>query len=160
MLFRSSIGAAIFRKRSDGANWLHMEKAPSEQAMGSCSDQILRVFAARDLLVSLRDDRELLEKSFTLTGEHELAHVLEAKNGGWTVRRATLKQTRGFQYTGNVDQLVTRILARCDGQAPLGRLATALADEMNVAPDQLIPSCLKVVRVLLETGFLIPSSHR
>lgn len=151
---RISTGAAILRRRSSGSGWLHLEKAPSEDASGSCSDQIQRIFAARDLLETLSDDRELLNMALILTPDHQLTHELQAENDRWSVKKATLIQTRGLQYTGHVDQLVGTLLAGCNGKRTLSQLAADISTGMNVAPDKVIPSCLQVARKLLETGFL------
>lgn len=149
-----SLGAAILRKRASGPNWFRPDRLPTESANGSCSDQILRVFAAQDLLSALPDDRDLLAKRFILTPDHQLEHVLHAENGRWTVKEALLTQTRGLRITGNVDRLVGDILAGCDGNRPLIALVTELSDHLRVDVEKIIPSCLNVIKKLMENGFL------
>ncbi|MDX9788466.1 MAG: class I SAM-dependent methyltransferase [Desulfobacterales bacterium] len=149
-----SLGAVILRKRSSGPNWFHADQSPSESANGSCSDQILRVFAAQDALTALSDDRELLQKSFLLTPDHQLEHVLHSENSRWSVKQALLTQTKGLRITGNVDRLVGDILAGCDGSRPLIDLVTELSGHLRVDAEKIIPSCLNVIKKLLENGFL------
>lgn len=153
-----SFGAVILRRRSAGPNWLLAERAPEGQANASCSDQIQRIFAAQDLLQGLGEAKRLLDKAFVLTADHELEHVLKAENGHWTVKSGQLKQTRGFPFVGNVDRLVSTILAGCDGRRTVGRLVHDLAAGLGMDVDQIAPACIDLIRKLLETGFLIESS--
>jgi methylase of polypeptide subunit release factors len=150
-----SFGAVILRRRSAGRNWLRAERAPDGQATSSCSEQIQRIFAARDLLEGLAEEKDLLEKTFVLTADHQLEHVLQAEKGQWTVQRAQLKQTRGFPFTGNVDRLVSTVLAGCDGMRTVGCLVNDLATGLGLNAEQIAPGCLAVIRKLLETGFLL-----
>jgi methylase of polypeptide subunit release factors len=150
-----SFGAVILRRRSAGRNWLRAERAPDGQATSSCSEQIQRIFAARDLLEGLAEEKDLLEKTFVLTADHQLEHVLQAEKGQWTVQRAQLKQTRGFPFTGNVDRLVSTVLAGCDGMRTVGCLVNDLAAGLGLNAEQIAPGCLAVIRKLLETGFLL-----
>ena len=152
-----SFGAIILRRRSAGANWLRAERAPEGQAYASCSDQIERIFAAQDFLEGLGEERNLLKRAFVLTADHQLEHMLKAENGYWTVKSAQLKQVKGFPFTGNVDRLVSTVLAGCDGRRTVGELVADLAAGLRMEPEKIAPPCIKLIRKLLETGFLIES---
>jgi hypothetical protein len=154
---RISFGAMVLRRRSGRPNWVKAEQAPSGQPSGSCSDQIQRIFAAQDLLAELKDERDFLNRAFQVIPDHELEHALQLENGNWAVKRALLKQTRGYPFTANIDSLVGRLVAGCNGQRPVGELIGSLAAGLGVASDQIAPECIGVIRKLLETGFLLVS---
>lgn len=151
---RISTGAVILRRRSGGTNWVRAEQAPLGGASGACSDQIQRVFAAQDLLESLSDERELLEKSFVLAADHELQYSMAAESGRWSVRQAVLRQTQGFAFSGEVDRLLSTILARCDGRRTLGDVVSQVAAEFHADPEQAALAATAVIGKLLESGFL------
>jgi methylase of polypeptide subunit release factors len=150
-----SFGAVILRRRSAGRNWLRAERAPEGQATSSCSEQIQRIFAARDLLEGLAEEKNILEIAFELTADHQLEHVLRAEKCQWAVQRAQLKQTKGFPFTGSVDRLVSTVLAGCDGRRTVGCLVHDLAGGLGLNVEQIAPGCIAVIRKLLETGFLV-----
>jgi hypothetical protein len=88
-----------------------------------------------------------------------MAHVLKASDGGWTVTESLLKQSEGLQFTGHVDRLVSTVLAGCDGQHPLRMLVADVAQGMGVSEEAVEPACLKVIRQLLQFGFLSIQGH-
>jgi len=155
---RISTGAVILRRRSGGTNWIRAEQAPPGGASGPCSDQIQRVFAAQDLLESLSDERELLEKSFVLAADHELQYSMAAESGRWSVRQAVLRQTQGFAFSGEVDRLLSTILVRCDGRRTLGDVVSQVAAEVRADPEQAARAATAVIGKLLESGFLTVTS--
>jgi len=150
-----SFGAFILRRRTAADNWLRAERAPEGQANSSCSEQIQRIFAAQDLLKGLASEENLLDKAFVLTADHQLEHVLQAERGQWVVQSAQLRQTKGFPFIGNVDRLVSTVLAGCDGRRTVGRLVKDLAAGLKLDVGQITPGCIAVMRKLLETGFLL-----
>jgi methylase of polypeptide subunit release factors len=151
---RISTGIVVLRRRSGAPNWIRAEEAPPGRPESSCSDQIQRIFAAQDLLEQLDDERHLLDMAFALTPDHQLEQVLRAENDRWVVSQARVKQTRGFQFVGNVDRMVSSLLAGCDGQRPLRAIVADLAAGLGAEVDQIAAPCLGVVRKLLASGFL------
>jgi methylase of polypeptide subunit release factors len=149
-----SSGIMVLRRRAAPANWIRAEAAPPGEAPGSCSEQIQRIFAAEDLLQSLGEERNLLDQALLLTPGHRLEHDLQTEGGRWVVKAARLRQTQGLPFVGNVDQMVSRLLAGCDGRRTLRQLATDLAAALSVNFEQVAPSCLAVMRTLLKAGFL------
>jgi methylase of polypeptide subunit release factors len=149
-----STGVMILRRRHAGTRWFRADKTPPRRRDESCSGQILRVFAAEDLLSGIRDDSELLAVTFSLTPDHELRHTLAAEQGKWRVQHAELSQASGLGYTGRVDRLVETVLAGCDGTRPLSALVHELARSVGAHDDQVGPPCARVIRKLLENGFL------
>ena len=149
---RLSLGILVMRRRA-GENWFRSDTVASDRPQSPCSDQILRVFGAEDLLRSLGDDRELLGARFRLTAGHELMHRMHAEAGRWNVDVARLKQTRGFDFTGNVDRLVGTVVAGCDGTRTLREMAAELAEGLGVDFEKAASPCIGVMRTLLRAGF-------
>ncbi|MEN6320447.1 MAG: methyltransferase [Syntrophaceae bacterium] len=150
-----SFGAIVLRRRSGHSNWIRADKVPTGQLSGSCSDQIQRIFVAQDLIEELRDEADFLKKSFRLIPDHQLEHVLQLENGNWAVKKALLKQTRGFQFIGDIDSLVGTMVAGCDGQRSVGELLNDLAAGLGLASEKIAPDCIRVIRKLFETGFIV-----
>ncbi|NQT40042.1 MAG: class I SAM-dependent methyltransferase [Planctomycetes bacterium] len=151
---RISTGAILLRRRRAERNWFRTDRESSGPPQDTCSDQIPRIFAAADLLEELTDDNELLDMTFVLTPDHQLQHSLALRDGTWQVERAQLRQTRGFPFIGNVDRSVSTVLAGCDGRRPLRKLVSDLAGSLGADPQQVSEGCIKIIRTMLETGFL------
>lgn len=151
-----SLGTAILHRRSGGHNWFRAEKAPGGAPNGSCSAQIQRIFAAQDILAELSEEKDLFEQAFLLTPDHQLEQTLQAENGRWIVTGARLTQLRGYPFAGNIDRLVSTILAGCDGRRTVAELVADLAAGLQMKAEEIAPGCIAVIRTLLEKGFLIP----
>ena len=149
-----STGAVVLRRRPAGRNWVRANCLSGERPAGSCSGQIQRIFAAEDLLAGLGDADDLLDMALVLTADHQLEQVLHAKDGHWVVESARLKQTRGFAFVGQVDKLVSTVLAGCDGTHTLRELATHIAAGLGADLQKVAPACVGVARSLLQAGFL------
>lgn len=146
-----SFGAVIVRRRSAGTNWVFTDRAPEYRAQGPCSDQIMRIFAAQDVLQAGAD---LLSLKFLLTADHELTQTLQAEDGTWKVSGARIRQVRGFPFTGNVDKLMATMLAGCNGERTLHELIHDLARGLHMDPDRIVKPCLDVMGMLMQKGFL------
>lgn len=149
---RFTRGAAVLRKRS-GSNWFRTETIEHPENLHDAALQIERLFAAFDLLESLAAPEDLLQHRLALCKEHRLQHTLSCQQGTWNVESSVLEQTHGFRFPGNVDQLVGKLIAGCDGTRTLGEAVTLLARDLNVSPQQVAPSAAAVMATLLEKGF-------
>ncbi len=150
-----SSGAVILRRRSVPTNWVQAQRIPrGHPGRGHCGEQIQRIFASYDLLQQLEEENELLDYAFVLVPEHELEQRLQTRDGDWLVQSAQLKQTAGFEFTGEADRLMATVLAGCDGRRTLGELVNELACGLNTDRGIIIPPCLDVFRRLLQMGFL------
>jgi len=155
-----STGGVILRRRSGGRNWLRASRLPGDRPVGSCSGQIQRIFAAEDLLAELGEEATLLDKTLVLTPDHQLEQTLHAKDGRWMVQGARLNQTQGFEHTGEIDWLVSTVLAACDGKHTLRELVAQTARGLGADPQQIAPGCARVFLDLLRTGFLTVARER
>jgi SAM-dependent methyltransferase len=153
---RICAGAMILRRRQSRSNWFSTRRLGSTQCAGSCGDQIERIFAAEDLLAEIGDERQLLGCRLRLSEDHDLRHELKASEGRWILTRQSLSNRTGMPFSGDLDIVVTEILARCDGRATLGEAIASTAGGMDLNAENLQPACLAVARKLLQSGFLLP----
>ncbi len=151
---RISSGVVILRRRSAQRHWVRTNAFPFDLQAGSGSEQILRIFAAQDVLENLRDAHALLDHRLVLAPDHEMEHVLQVEQGSWQVKQAVLKLNRGLALTGPVDRLVSIIVAGCNGQRVLRDLVTQVAHAMQIDFEVVVPPCLKAIRNLMQSGFL------
>jgi methylase of polypeptide subunit release factors len=153
-----SMGVLVMRRRSTTRNWVRLESSLHGWHKRDCSEPILRIFAAEDLLQEVDSDPQtLLGCRFALADDHELAQSMRMENGGWVINSALLKQTNGFGFSGRVDPNVMMLLASCDGRRTLGEELTQMAAHLGVQPEQVTEKATSVVRSLIRAGFLINS---
>ncbi len=147
-------GVIILRRRKGQVNWIQTESVKPEST-GSCSKQIEHIFNAQDFLQGLGDISQLLDQSLVIAPEHQLDIGLHAHEGTWRTRYARLKQTEGLEFTSEVDQYVSSMLAKCDGKHPLRMLVEETAKKMDIGFEELAPDCLNVVRMLMQSGYFV-----
>jgi methylase of polypeptide subunit release factors len=147
-------GVIILRRCPGRANWVLAQSVKAE-SVGSCGEQVERIFQAQDYLQQLEDMSHLLSRSLTIVADHQLEVALRAQEGGWRTRYAHLKQTKGLEFSTEVDQYVSLIVAKCDGKHPLRDLVEEAAGKMGVRFEELAPECLAVVRNLMQSGFFV-----
>jgi len=150
-----SFGLMILRRRTAGANWIRSETLRPEWTAANCSDQILRIFAAQDFLAEVLADESFLDHRFALAPDHEMRHTLRNENGNWVVTAATIRQTGGFEFTGNLDINVVSLLGRCDGSRTLRDLLTEFAGRFGVSLGVVAEAAISVMRNLMCCGFLV-----
>jgi hypothetical protein len=155
-----SFGLLILRRRSGQSNWIRIDTLRPEWTAANCSEQILRIFAAQDFLEELANDEDFLDQRFVLAPDHEMRHTLRAENGKWVVTSATLRQTGGFEFTGNLDVNVVSLLSGCDGSRTLRDLLAELARPLGVDFSVVAPVGLEIMRSLMRSGFLVVPDHR
>lgn len=155
-----SFGLVILRRRSGHSNWIRTDTMRPEWTVANCSDQIRRIFAAQDFLEELAGDEGFLDQRFVLAPDHEMRHTLLAENGKWIVTSATLRQTGGFEFAGNLDVNVVSLLSGCDGSRTLRELLAELARGLRVDLNVVAPVGLEIMRSLMRSGFLVVPNHR
>ncbi len=151
---RIGAGVMILRRREARANWFSARRLGSTRCVGSCGDQIERLFAAEDLLAGIEEERQLLAHRFRLSDDHELRHEFAVSDGRWMLTKQTLSNRRGMPFSGELDIAAVELLARCDGRRPLGEAIASVADDTGLEAEGLRTACLAVVRGLLQSGFL------
>ena len=127
---------------------------PTGRGVGSCSQQIQRIFAVQDLLETLAHEDELLDRRLVPVPEHQLTHMLKAEHRHWSVKETVLKQEQGLEFGGEVDRLVGTVLAGCDGHHALCDLMANVAQGVGVEFDTVAPTSVRAMRQLMQMGFL------
>jgi methylase of polypeptide subunit release factors len=140
-----STGVIVLRKRG-GSNWTRLEEV-GLGPRGAAGAHVERVFAAEDLLRSLRDDRELLEQPLALAPGTLL---VERRRPGGGLERARITVEEGIPLPGHVPVPLAPAIAALDGRQPLSSLLDPAAHE------EALPS----VRRLVAGGLLVAADSR
>jgi methylase of polypeptide subunit release factors len=147
-------GAIAMRHRS-GNNWLRMDEGP-DRARSPFGDAVLKAFAIGDYLPGL-DDAALLGQRLCVSGDIHLVQRCDWSGGEWRADACQLRFHTELEYIVNVDQHVSKLVARCTGHRTVRDLIQELADETGIPADRLGPACMQLIRGLIERGFLLPS---
>ena len=150
-----SWGGLILRRRSAGGpNWFWHHR-PASRRIGSASEQILRLFAAQDLLRA-GDSRELLEARLALAGDHAFEQRSRLDDGAPDGEPTVLRLDGGLCFRMEVDEPTVALLSRLDGRRSVGDAVTELAAaSTGVDPERLAELSLPGIRRLVELGFLV-----
>ena len=68
-----------------------------------------------------------------------------------------LRQQRGFRRARTADTVVAGLVGASDGELTVGQILAALADLLDLEPEECRTTYLPVVRELVEEGFLLPA---
>jgi methylase of polypeptide subunit release factors len=147
-------GAIAMRRRS-GNNWLRMDEGP-DRACSPFGDAVLRAFAIGDYLRDLDGEALLGERLHVSRGIH-LVQRCDWSAGEWRPDGCQLRFHTELEYIANVDQYVSKLVARCTGHRTVRELIQELASETGIPEDRLGPACLQLIRGLIERGFLLPN---
>jgi SAM-dependent methyltransferase len=146
-------GAVAMRLR-EGNNWLRMDDGP-DRARSPFGDAVLKAFALSDYLQNI-DDSRLLDQCLRVSPDVHLIQRSDWSAGEWRPDAGQLRFHRELEYMANVDQYVSKLVARCTGERTVCELVDELAAQTGMAADRLRPACLQLVRGLVERGFLLP----
>jgi SAM-dependent methyltransferase len=152
------MGAVVLRRRTGVRNWVREDQLAADPA-GRCHEQILRVFAAEDLLSDLTD-AAFLDQVFAAGDDHRLYQTLVRKDGEYRLEAAELRLSGGFGFRGVADGSTLELLRRCNGQRPLRTILGELAGLAGIDPETLATAAVPTVRRLVAMGFLLPANGR
>jgi SAM-dependent methyltransferase len=152
-------GLITLRKRSGAANWYRADEAP-EKMLGPVGEAIAGRFEACDFLEAFGQDERLVEQRLQVAPQVRLHQQFQPDENGWASTQGHLRLEAGLAYSGNVDPYMTRLIGRCDGRRPLRGLINELAESAGQDPSSIAPTCLEIVRQLIEQGFLMPAHRR
>jgi hypothetical protein len=145
-------GLITMRRSSRSSNWFRCESWP--EMIGPCGDAIERGFFARDFLED-HDDHDLLETcvrrapNLLWRQDHDVSDLASAVH-------SSLHFTSGLAYTANMDSAIVKFVSESTGDRPLSDYLKETAKASGEDPNQFAPRFLKVVRRLIELGFLLP----
>jgi methylase of polypeptide subunit release factors len=146
---------AIAMRRRPGNNWLRMDEGP-DRARSPFGDAVLRAFAIGDYLRDL-DDTALLGERLQVSRDIHLVQRCDWSAGDWRADACQLRFHTELEYIANIDQYVSKLVARCTGDRTVRELIQELAGETGIPADRLGPACLQLIRGLMERGFLLPN---
>ncbi len=153
-----SVGAGLItmRKAEGKANWFRADESPKKM-LGPCGESIAKGFELRDFLETVRDDNTLLNSRLHHSADIRLEQQLEPAEQGWKTTGSFISLAKGFAYKGNSDPLIANLLIKCNGQKPLKDLIPDMAASLGADPEQIAPTLCRLIRKLIEQGFLLPS---
>jgi hypothetical protein len=150
-----SFGMITMRRRSDGPNWFRCD-SPSRPA-DLTGQAIQQQFALWDFLHSHADDNRLLGCRLRAADNLRWEVQHELSPDGWRAVESHLDRKDGLARGGNVDMEVVEFVAFCDGKKSLRDYLRQVSLRTGQEVSRLAPSFLKVVRRLVELGYLLPA---
>jgi methylase of polypeptide subunit release factors len=143
-------GVIVLRRRK-GRNWVHEDELISLPA-GSAGAHVERVFAAQDLLRSLKDEQELLAMPLAAAPQTML---VERREPSGTLERARLTVEEGIPLAGRIPAACLPVVAALDGRRPLRKAIELAARKSGVSSEALTTECVPTLCELLARGLLI-----
>ncbi len=148
-------GALVLRRRPAGANWIRARELP-QGARSDPAEHVLRLFAAQDLLRATADEA-LLALPLRLAEGAAVARRLRRTGDGWE-EEAELALVRGLPFSAELDGFTTELVVRLDGSQPAGALRDELAARHDADRVRVRAAGAKLLREMLELGFLLPDT--
>ena len=149
-------GAVVLRRRSGGDNWIRMRELPSGSRSRS-DEHLLRLFTAQDF-ARARTDAELLRERVALVDGAVISTRTRRDGDGWS-EEAELGLTVGIPFGAELDRFTAELIAQLDGGRSAGDVLHALARTHGADPDAVVGAGPRLVRDLLELGFVVPVGH-
>ncbi len=153
-----SFGAGIIniRKSSGRPNWFHGDEAPGKM-LGPCGMAIERGFMVFDFLRKTEDNRDFLNLSLIASDDLRLERISAPSQNGWIDESFRIYLIKGLAYAGDIDFYVADIISQCDGKKSLKEILNYLAGRVQKPVDEIaLPFC-RIIKGLVERGFLLPS---
>jgi hypothetical protein len=153
---RISTGLIALRKRSGVRNRIRIEDAPEGQT-GPYGDSVLAGFVLGDYLEGVPGDA-LLDEKLRVTPAARLEETCEPAENAWRTIAARIRMASGLPYSSKIDLRLAGLVSRCDGKRTLRVLLAEMAQMVGADLEKITPTCLGLVRELIERGFLVPAS--
>ena len=143
-------GVIVLRRRS-GRNWVREDELV-RTPVGAAGAHVERVFAAQDLLRSLKDEQELLAMPLAAAPQTML---VERREPTGALERARLTVEEGIPLAGRIPPACLPVVAALDGRRPLRRAIETAARKGGVTSEALAAECLPTLCELLARGLLV-----
>lgn len=143
-----NFGVVTARKRTAGDNWFRYTQMPPIN--GACGDSIDLGFRLRDFLESNRNDADILKQTLITSPDLAIKPLSDS--------RSQISLINGLCFSTTLDRDVVDFVKSCDGKKPLSDQAKEIARRNNASVENVLPSLLRVVRSLVEYGFLRPAA--
>ncbi|MEP6693801.1 MAG: methyltransferase [Chloroflexota bacterium] len=146
-------GSLILRRRA-GTNWFRTNPFPAER-LNAASDQILRVFAAHDLLAGAADGDALLGERIRVAPVATVEQRVRFRDGEPRMEKMTLTLDEGIHFQAGLDPSVLQLLTQLDGRRTLREaLAEGAKSEGVTDLERYAQAGLPAARRMFELGFL------
>jgi hypothetical protein len=146
-------GVISLRRSVRSTNRVRWERMP--ELRGACGEAIARAFERQDFLEEHGDNSALLEARLRPAAELRWEQELAYSSEGWSGVHSRFRLEEGLAFVSNAAFDVVEFVSRCAGR----RLGDVLR-ELPAPPGQdvgtLIAARLRVVRRLVEVGYLVP----
>ena len=147
-------GVVTLRRSSGRPNWFRMDEEPVEA--GKTGEAIRLGFELRAFLDEAHDDETLLAVRFRVSPDLRVLRELGPAPNGLEVLSSRIRLVKGLAYEGSVNDDVLALLSECHGEKTLGQIVDGIARSSGRAPSTIFPACVRIVRQLVEPGFLLP----
>ncbi len=147
-------GLVTLRKTARPNQWRCVEELAQEFVL-PCGAEIAAAFD-RALWLDEHDDRSILDAVLVVSPHATLQQSHFAAEGAWFLDQTLLQLERGLHYAIAIDALGADLVAGCDASTRLGDLVHRLADTLGVDAAAVVPSCVAIVRRLIQQGFVTP----
>ena len=147
-----SEGLLALRRRNDGSTRIYLENLMrrSPNQFGSAVFQFFEISDALDRIgEGLFDLKPRMAPSLSV----ESLRLWEGAS--WEEGSYRIRQCSGFELEAVVDASIANLVRKCEGNRTLRDLATEVAADAGVHLDTISPGCLKVIRAMLQRGFLV-----
>ncbi|HWI32234.1 MAG TPA: methyltransferase, partial [Microbacterium sp.] len=143
------MGWVVLRRPGGAVTLARYEKIG--HAPGRVAGLISHALAAHDRLEAIGDDGLAASTLLVASDVTEARHHLPGEEGPSVLE---LRQGGGLARTVPVDPALAAVVGACDGELPVGALIDAVAQLLEVGPEELRGDLLPRLRELVFTGFL------
>jgi len=143
---------ALRRRSSARPNWIQMENLPS-RTPSQYGDAVYRYFESSDALDQLGD--RLIDLKLLMAPAISVETARTWNGNAWEEGTYRIHQGAGFEFDAIVDVSIANLIRRCDGTKKLRDLVAALAADAKVPFEAVASGSLKVIRAMLQRGFLV-----
>jgi len=146
-------GGLLAMRRRGGSPWLRIEELP-DRVQERLGESVLQRFESCDLLDRHDSDQRLLSARPRLAQDTRLHEESSWSDGRRTLQTIQIHRPHGLPHTTGLSTDVMDFLARFDGSRAVGEIIEQVTTRAGVDAAQARAECLRVVRLMIDRGFL------
>lgn len=144
----------ITMRRRMGRNWFKMDEFSERFAMlGPAGHHLERIFEGATLLQ--QTDETLLNARLRAAPDARIMHEMAPAGDHWSLVDTRIRLNEGLGFSATIDAYMARLIMGCDGRRPVRELIAEMASSLEMEEEKVRPSALKMVRGLVERGFVV-----
>jgi hypothetical protein len=151
-----SMGFVTMRRRQNAQNWFRVEREPAIKKR-DLGEDIALMFELQDYLDTLPNDESLMNAVLRAAPELQLQIQYETSTEGWRAQSYQLQLTRALGFAAKADELTCVLVGKCNGTRAVRDILSELGSTSGLSADQLQSGSLRLIRHLIERGFLVPA---